>query len=392
MKYDFDKTINRSGTGSVKWDFAGDALPMWVADMDFETCPVIRDKIVKRAQHGVYGYTHDTAEWSGAYREWWKTRHSFEIDESWLVFVTGVVPAISSAVRKLTTVGENVLIQTPVYPCFFSSVQNNGRNVLENRLLYDKESASFSIDWDDLEKKLSDPQTTLMILCNPQNPTGNIWDKGTLARIGELCDKNNVRVVSDEIHCDITAPGKEYIPFLSASETNRRIGVACVSPTKTFNIAGIKTAAIVAPNPDLRHKMWRQINTDEVAEGNCFSYDAAIAAFTSEGAQWLDELRDYLWENRRFAQEFIRDNISVLKTVPSDASYLMWVDCSGVTDNSHKFVNLLKKNAKVFFNPGSEFGGCGDRFIRINLACPREMLKEAMDRLKSGINNLCIIR
>ena len=387
MKYDFDKKTDRTGTGSVKWDFAGDALPMWVADMDFESFPGIKEALLKRAGHGIYGYTYAEKEWGDAYANWWRTRHSFDFDPKRLVFVTGIVPVISSAVRKLTTVGENVLIQTPVYPVFFNSILNNGRTVVENKLLYDSETGLFSIDWDDLEKKLSDPQTTLMVLCNPHNPTGNIWDRETLSRIGELCEKNGVCVVSDEIHCDITAPGKEYVPFLSASETNRRIGVACISPTKTFNIAGVQTAAFLALDPKLHHKVWRQVNTDEVAEGNCFSYDAAIAAFTPEGAEWLDELREYLWDNRRFAEEFIRNDISVLKTVPSDASYLMWVDCSGVTDDSNKFVDDLKKDAKVFFNPGAEFGGTGSTFIRMNLACPRAMLKEALERLKRYINS-----
>ena len=388
MKYDFDKQPDRTGTGSVKWDFAGDALPMWVADMDIETFPGIKEALVRRASHGIYGYTYDTPAWGDAYTYWWRTRHSFDFGKEDLVFATAVVPAIASAVRKLTAISENVLIQTPVYPVFFSSITNNGRTVVENKLLYDRETGLYSIDWDDLEKKLSDPQTTLMVLCNPQNPTGNIWDKETLVRIGDLCEKNNVRVVSDEIHCDIVAPGKEYVPFLSASETNRKIGVACISPTKTFNIAGIQTAAVVAMNPDLRQKMWRQINSDDVGEGNCFSYEAAAAAFTPEGAEWLDELREYLWANRTFAQDYIRDNIGVIKAVPSDASYLCWVDCSDITDDSRAFTDDLKNNGKVFFNPGVDFGGNGESFIRINLACPRQMLTDALERLKNHISRM----
>ncbi|MCR5521903.1 MAG: pyridoxal phosphate-dependent aminotransferase [Lachnospiraceae bacterium] len=384
MKYDFDTAINRKDTGSVKWDFAGDAIPMWVADMDFETFPGIKKKVMERAAHGIYGYTHDTASWSDAYKYWWKTRHGFEIDADWLVFVTGIVPAISSAVRKLTTPGENVLIQTPVYPVFFNSILNNGRQVLENRLVYDRESGSFAVDWDDLEKKLADPQTTLMILCNPQNPTGNIWDKETLIKIGELCAANHVRIVSDEIHCDVVAPGKEYTPFASVSELNRRISVTCVSPTKTFNIAGIKTAAIIVPDGDLRHKMWRGINTDEVGEGNYFAYEAAVAAFSKEGGEWLDELREYIWANRRFAEGYIKEEIKTLRPIRSDASYLMWVDCGDVTDDTEIFVEHLKKNAKVMFSYGEPFGGKSGTFIRINLACPGTMLEEALQRLKKG--------
>ena len=384
MKYDFDRMIDRKGTGSVKWDFAGDAIPMWVADMDFETFPGVKKVITERAALGIYGYTHDTQGWQDAYVNWWKTRHSFEFEGDCLVFVTAVIPAISSAVRKLTTPGENVVIQTPVYPVFYNSILNNGRVVLENKLTYDRDAGVFGIDWEDLEKKLKDPQTTMMILCNPQNPTGNIWDRETLKRIGELCAENHVRVVSDEIHCDITAPGKEYIPFASVSEINAQNSVMCVAPTKTFNIAGIQTAAVIALNPDLRYKMWRGINTDEVGEDNFFAYAAAGAAFSKEGGEWLDELREYLWANRRFAENYITENISALKPIRSDASYLMWVDCGDITSDTKEFCDRLKKNEKVMFSYGEEFGGDGGKFIRINLACPRTMLGQALERLRKG--------
>ena len=247
MKYDFDKIIDRTGTGSLKWKNGKSMLPMWVADMDFETCPTVKEALRKRAAHGIFGYTDLDDNWYQAYMSWWKNRHGFTIEKDWLVFVTGVIPAISSAVRKLTTPGENVVIQTPVYPVFFNCIRNNGRNVLENLLSYDRENASFSIDWEDLEKKLSDPQTSLMILCNPQNPSGNIWDKETLSRIGKLCYENHVTVISDEIHCDLVAPGCSYIPFASVSDINKKISVTCVAPTKAFNIAGIQTAAVIVP-------------------------------------------------------------------------------------------------------------------------------------------------
>lgn len=384
MNYDFDKLIDRKNTGSLKWEKAKGMLPMWVADMDIETFPGVQKAIMDRAAHGIYGYTIEQDSWNKAYMYWWEKRHGFKLHKDWLVFVTGVVPAISSAVRKLTTPGENVLIQTPVYPIFFNSILNNGRKVLENKLLYDKAKHEYSIDWDDLIAKLRDPQTTLMILCNPQNPSGNIWDKDTLIRIGELCKKNHVRVISDEIHCDIVAPGKEYIPFASVSETNREISVTCVAPTKTFNIAGIQTAAMIIPDPDLRHKMWRGVNTDEVGEGNCFSIDAVKAAYTREGGVWLDQLRDYLWKNRKIAEDFIAKNIPALKVIRSDASYLMWVDCSAVTEDSDRFVAHLEKNAGLMLNSGSHFGGNGDRFVRINLACPESTLREGLTRLYNG--------
>ena len=388
MNYDFDKVIERYGTGSYKWKNGDAMLPMWVADMDFETCPSVKEALQKRAAHGIFGYSILGDGWCDAYAYWWKERHHFEIDKDWLEFVTGVIPAISSAVRKLTTPGEKVVIQTPVYPVFFNCILNNGRIVLENKLVYDPETVSYSIDWEDLEAKLQDPQTSLMILCNPQNPSGNIWDKETLQKIGQLCYENNVIVISDEIHCDLVAPGKEYIPFASVSEINKKISVTCIAPTKAFNIAGIQTAAIVVPDSNLRYKMWRGINTDEVGEGNCFSVVAVESAFTQEGGEWIDALREYVWENRRIAEEYIREHIPQLKTIPSDATYLMWVDCSEVTSDSDEFVDYLEKEVKLMLNAGSEFGGNGKTFVRVNLACPRSMVEEGLKRLEKGVKNL----
>ena len=388
MNYDFDKVIDRSGTGSYKWKNGDAMLPMWVADMDFETCPSVKEALQKRAAHGIFGYSILGDGWCDAYAYWWKERHHFEIDKDWLEFVTGVIPAISSAVRKLTTPGEKVVIQTPVYPVFFNCILNNGRIVLENKLVYDPETVSYSIDWEDLEAKLQDPQTSLMILCNPQNPSGNIWDNETLQKIGQLCYENNVIVISDEIHCDLVAPGKEYIPFASVSEINKKISVTCIAPTKAFNIAGIQTAAIVVPDSNLRYKMWRGINTDEVGEGNCFSVVAVESAFTQEGGEWIDALREYVWENRRIAEEYIREHIPQLKTIPSDATYLMWVDCTSVTKDSDELVDLLEKNAKLMLNSGVAFGGNGNTFVRVNLACPRSLLEDGLSRLEKGIHSL----
>ena len=277
MKYNFDKIINRRETGSLKWDVSKNELPMWVADMDFETLPEIQEALVERVAHGVYGYSVIPDEWSQSYVDWWDKRHHFHMNPEKLIFTTGVIPALSSAVRKFTTPGENVLVQTPVYNHFFYVIRNNGRNIVENQLLYDGEN--YSIDWEKLEQQLSNPQTTMMILCNPHNPIGKIWDKETLAGIGRLCKKYDVVVVSDEIHCDLTAPGKEYIPFASVNETCRDISVTCLAPTKTFNLAGIQTAAVYVENPLLQHGMKCQLNTDEVAEPNVFAVPAVIAAY-----------------------------------------------------------------------------------------------------------------
>ena len=269
-KYDFDNVPDRHNTGSLKYDYGlkrmgrSDLMPMWVADMDFPLPKEILERIKNRTDHGIFGYTDIPDVWYQAYMDWWKKRHGLEIEKDQLVFCTGVIPAISSAVRKLTTPAENVLIQTPVYNIFYNSILNNGRRVLESPLIY--ENGGYRIDWEDLEKKLSDPQTTLMILCNPHNPIGKIWDRETLKRIGALAEKYGVTILSDEIHCDITDPGKSYVPFAAASDICARISVTCMAPTKCFNIAGLQTAAVMVPAPFLRHKMWRALNTDEVAE------------------------------------------------------------------------------------------------------------------------------
>ena len=249
----FDKEINRRGTGSMKWNVGADELPLWVADMDFETASAVTKAIMDRAAQGIYGYTEVSEEWYQAYQNWWQDRHHFPIEKEWLIFCTGVVPAISSIVRKMTTVAEKIVVMTPCYNIFFNSIVNNGRNVLESRLHY--ENGTYSIDYEDLEEKLSDPQTSMLILCNPHNPVGKIWDRETLEHIGELCYKHHVLVLSDEIHCDITRPGTEYIPFASVSEYCKSNSITCVAPTKTFNLAGIQTAAVIVPDETLRHRV-----------------------------------------------------------------------------------------------------------------------------------------
>ena len=381
MGYDFDSKINRRESYSLKWDVKENELPMWVADMDFQTAPEIREAIQKRAEHGIFGYTILPDEWYQAYQDWWKRHHDFAMEKDWLIFCTGVVPAISSAVRKLTTPGENVLIQTPVYNIFFNSIVNNGRNVLESPLSYD--GKEYSIDFDKLEKDLSNPQTTMMILCNPHNPVGKIWDKETLARIGELCARHHVIVLSDEIHCDLTAPGLEYIPFASVSDTCREISVTAIAPTKTFNLAGLQTAAVAVPNPVLRHKMWRALNTDEVAEPNAFAIDAAVAAFT-KGRPWLEELRKYLQNNKQYVQEYLEKELPQLSVVSTDATYLLWLDCTGLTGTSSEFTKFLRKTTGLYISAGSAYGREGDGFVRMNIACPMEVVRDGMERLKKG--------
>lgn len=382
MKYNFDKIVDRKNTRSLKWEERPESLPLWVADMDFETAPCVKEAIQTRAAHGIYGYSVIQDDWAESYIYWWKTQHNVEINKDWLVFCTGIVPAISSCVRKLTTPAEKVLIQTPCYNIFFNSIVNNGRIPLQSPLAFDGEN--YSIDFARLEKDLSDPQVSLMILCNPQNPTGNIWTKEELARVGELCKKYNVTVISDEIHCDITKPGELYTPFCSVNQTCAEISVSCVAPTKCFNIAGINSAAVVIPNSALRHKVWRALNTDEVAEPNAFAVDATVAAFT-KGADWLKELNEYLYSNRVFAEKFIEQICKGLVPVKGKATYLLWVKLPDDVDGD-TFAGDLLEQTGLFVNGGNEYGVAGENFIRINLACPRTVLEDALNRLKKFCN------
>lgn len=382
MKYDFDTITDRRGTNSLKWDVSDEELPMWVADMDFRTAPEIISAIEKRAAHGVFGYTVIPDQWYSAYINWWSDRHNFTMDKSWLMFCTGVVPAVSSIVRKLTTPNENVLIQTPVYNIFFNSIENNGCRVLENPLKYDGEN--YYIDFADLEKKLSDPQTTLMILCNPQNPTGRVWDREILAKIGDLAYDNGVVVISDEIHCDLTEPGCEYTPFASVSEKCRQNSITCIAPTKAFNIAGLQTSAISVPDPRLRHKVWRAINTDEAAEPNAFAVDAAIAAF-DYGGEWLDELRTYIFGNQKLVAEYLKKEIPQIKLVPSQATYLLWLDCSSLGIKSDRLAAVIREKTGLYLSSGNIYGKGGEHFLRMNIACPRSMVEDGLGRLKKAV-------
>lgn len=381
MNYDFDTPINRRNTGSLKWDVDERELPLWVADMDFATAPCVREAVEKRALHGVFGYSIVTPDWYEAYVSWWERRHGFKMDAEWLVFCTGVVPAISSMVRKLTTPNENVLICTPVYNIFFNSIVNNGARVLECPLKYD--GSEYDVDFADLENKLSDPQTTLMILCNPHNPVGKIWNRETLFKIGELCEKYGVTVISDEIHCDLTKPGCEYIPFASVSDACKNNSVTCIAPTKAFNLAGLQSAAVVIPNERLRHKVWRALNTDEVAEPNDFAIGATVAAFNG-GEDWLCALCKYLFENRRIAESFFENDLPMLKLIKAEATYLLWVDCSSVTSDSEEFAAYIRRETGLYICDGAEYGEAGRTFLRINAACPKETLLLGLEKLKTA--------
>ena len=377
----FDTLTDRTGTFSYKWDVKKGELPMWVADMDFETAPAVKAAIVKRAEHGIFGYSATPCQFFEAVSGYFGRRHGFSIPTEWMVYSNGIVAAIGSVVRRLTHPDENVLIQAPVYNIFYNSIVNNGRRVLSSDLIYDGEG--YSIDFDDLERKLALPQTSLMILCNPHNPVGKTWSREELLHIGALCKKHGVTVLSDEIHCDIVAPGVEYTTFASL-EDYRDISVTCISPSKTFNIAGLQSAVAVIPDPVLRHRVWRGINTEELGEPNAFAMTAGIAAFT-ECDGWVDALVDYLFENRTCAQRYIAERIPALRVPQADATYLMWIDVSQVTDDSVAFTERLRELTGLYLSEGREYGECGRCFVRLNLATQRARLMDGLERLERGV-------
>ncbi len=380
MKYNFDEIIDRKKTYSLKWDVGEGELPMWVADMDFRTSPEIVSEMVKRAEHGIFGYTVVSEEWYASIQNWWKKRHNFEIKKEWLIFSTGVIPAISSIIRRLTTVNENIVILTPVYNIFFNSVINNGRRVLESPLRFD--GIGYTIDYEHLEQQLADPQTSMLILSNPHNPGGIIWDKDTLERLGDLCWKYGVYVISDEIHCDLTDPGYEYIPFASISDKCRKISATCIAPTKAFNLAGIHTAAVVVPNEKLKDKIERALNTDEVAEPNAFAINATIAAYT-EGEEWLDCLREYISNNKEIVYDYIEKEIPELSVVRVKSTYLIWINCHKL-GYSGELSEFIREKTGLYLSEGGQYSGNGDWFIRMNVACPKEILMDGLERLKNG--------
>lgn len=383
MKFDFDAPTSRRNTNSLKWDIGENELPMWVADMDFKTAPAVIAAVEKRAKEGIFGYTVLPDEWYTAISDWWESRHGMAIPREWLIFCTGVVPAISSIVKRVTNVGDRVVLLTPVYDIFFHSVENAGRAVLESRLVRDGTGA-YRIDFADLEKKLAEPLATMMILCNPHNPVGRIWTKEELAKIGALCRAHGVVLLSDEIHCDLTDPGKNYVPFASVSDECRDLSVTCLSASKAFNIAGLQSAAVAVPNPRLREKVERGLNSDEVAEPNCFAPIATVAAFR-EGGAWLDALREYLAENKRVATEFIKEKIPEIRVTPGEATYLLWLDCERLAENTDFLRDFIRETTGLYLSAGSPYRGDGAHFLRMNIACQKSTLLRGLSLLRDGV-------
>nr|WP_071130159.1 MalY/PatB family protein [Enterococcus timonensis] len=382
MSFNFDEKIDRRKTHSVKWSGGENELPMWVADMDFAVAPAIQNVLEKRVSQRIFGYNIIPETWNESYVNWWETRHNLPLQKEWILFCAGVIPAISSVVRKMTMPGDNVVVLTPVYNIFYNSIVNNQRHVLASPLTYQEEN--YTIDFADLAEKLARPETTLMIFCNPHNPIGHIWDSATLKKVGDLCLKNHVLLLSDEIHCDLAHLGKSYTPMLSVSEEIAQNTIMCVSPTKTFNLAGLQTSAIIIPNEKIRARVNRGINTDEVAEPNSFAIQAAMAAF-NEGGPWLDELTVYLENNKNLLKKTLTEKIPEIKIIPADATYLAWLDCSAITSHTEKLCAILLEKTGLRLAAGSVYEGNGAKFIRWNYACPQSDLKDGLDRFITGV-------
>ena len=386
MKYNFDEIIPRRNTNSVKWDEAAqdDIIPLWVADMDFRVLPQITEALRQRVDHGVFGYTHVPDSYYESVIRWFKDRHGLQgVKQSDIIYTSGVVPAISAIVRGLTLPGDKVLVQTPVYNCFFSSIRNQGCLVEENHLVY--KNNTYVVDWDDFERKCADSRVRIFLLCNPHNPAGRVWKKEELQRMGEICQKHDVFVISDEIHCELVMPGNEYTPFASLSDDFLKNSATCVAPTKAFNIAGLQIANIIVKDRNKRERIDRAINIHEVCDVNPFGVIATEAAYTEEGAEWLRQLNTYLFANYRFLCDFFSKHFPSLEVVKLEGTYLVWVDCSSLGKSSTEIVNNLYRHG-VWMNDGVMYGENQSAFIRINIACPRKILKEGLLRMEKALH------
>ena len=384
MKYDFDEFVERRGTNCVKWDESpsDDVIPLWVADMDFRVAPAIQNALEQRVAHGVFGYNIVPESYYEAVISWFRRRHQWEIQRQWMLYTTAVVPAMSCVIKALTMPGEKVLILSPAYNCFFSSIRNNGCEVLESPLK--AVGDSFEIDWKDFEAKCADEKTTLFLLCNPHNPSGRVWTKDELQRMYDICRKHDVKVASDEIHCELIMPGYQFVPFGTITDDC----VVMNSPSKNFNTAGLQIANIICSHPSWRRRIDRAININEVCDVNPFGIVALEAAY-NESEDWIDELCQYLWGNYTVLRDFIGKNIPQWKLCRLEGTYLPWVDISAMGITSQELCDRLFREAKVWINPGTMYGPkTGEGYVRLNIATQRSRLVEALNRVVKALEQI----
>ena len=393
MKYDFDELIERRGTDCVKWDESpnDEVIPLWVADMDFRVAPAIQKALEQRVAHGVFGYNIVPESYYEAVISWFHRRHQWEIQRQWILYTTAVVPAMSCVIKALTMPGEKVLILSPAYNCFFSSIKNNGCEVLESALRrisppesggagggLKKHNPSFEIDFIDFERKCADEKTTLFLLCNPHNPSGRVWTKEELQRMYDICKKHDVKVVSDEIHCELIMPDYKFVPFGTITDDC----VVMNSPSKNFNTAGLQIANIICSNPSWRRRIDRAININEVCDVNPFGIVALQAAY-NESEDWINELCQYLWGNYQVLCDFIEKNLPQWKVCRLEGTYLPWVDVSAMGIPVEELCERLLQEAKVWINPGTMYGPqTGEGYVRFNIATQRSRLMAALERIK----------
>lgn len=389
MEYDFSRPTDRRGTDSYKWDSApeADIIPLWVADMDFETFPGITEALQRRVAHGIFGYTRVPETYYEAVCNWFGKHHGWHINREDIIYTSGVVPAVSAVIKALTLPGDQVIVQGPVYNCFFSSIRNNGCETVSNSLIYNKEELRYEIDFDDLERKLAHERARLMLICNPHNPGGRVWTRDELTRVAELCHKYGVRVVSDEIHCELTLYDNEYVPFGSLPDELSRDSITCCSPSKAFNTAGLQIANIVCRDAEVRNRIDRAININEVCDVNPFGVIALQAAYSDEGYEWLTQLRAYISSNYDLLRERFARELPKCKVMRMEGTYLAWIDCSELHISSDEIEEMLMQENKVWVNAGSMYGAEGAAFIRINMACTSELLNEGITRIVKGLGN-----
>lgn len=387
MEYDFSRPTERRGTDSYKWDSAPetDIIPLWVADMDFETFPGITEALQRRVAHGIFGYTRVPEAYYEAVCRWFGKHHGWHINREDIIYTSGVVPAVSAVIKALTLPGDQVIVQGPVYNCFFSSIRNNGCETVSNSLIYNKEELRYEIDFDDLERKLAHERARLMLICNPHNPGGRVWTRDELTHVAELCHKYGVRVVSDEIHCELTLYDNEYVPFGSLPDELSRDSITCCSPSKAFNTAGLQIANIVCRDAEVRNRIDRAININEVCDVNPFGVIALQAAYSDEGYEWLTQLRAYISSNYDLLRERFARELPKCKVMRMEGTYLAWIDCSELHISSDEIEEMLMHENKVWVNAGSMYGTEGAAFIRINMACTSELLNEGITRIVNGL-------
>ena len=386
MIYDFDEIVERRGTGCVKWDEEApcqggcrippeEVIPLWVADMDFRAAPAILEAVRKRAEHGIFGYNIVPESYYEAVISWFRRRHQWSIQRQSILYTTAVVPAMSCVIKASTMPGEKVLILSPAYNCFFSSIKNNGCEVLESPLQVSGDS--FEVDWNDFELKCADEKTTLFLLCNPHNPSGRVWTREELTKMNDICRKHGVMVASDEIHCELVMPGYTFVPFGTITEDC----VVMNSPSKNFNTAGLQIANIICPHPSWRRRIDRAININEVCDVNPFGIVALQAAY-NESEDWIDQLNKYLLCNYQLLCDYVAEHIPSWRVCRLEGTYLPWVDVSAMGIPVEELCDRLLTQGRVRVNPGTMYGPeTGKGYIRLNIACPRSVLKEGLERI-----------